>query len=399
MAAGPSSFSFVPEGMFLDLLTVSLSGVNVLRPVYTLAREVEDFALEYLNPAAQRMTGLTERPGGTLRTRFPGLFTNGVFELYRQVMETGEEGHCNVNYQTDGLDNFFHVAARRSGEWLIISFDDTNNQPRTAVEEALRASQAAEQLARAEAEQQRQRFQEVLLRLPAYVAVYQGPDHIYQFVNPPYQSLFPHRSFLGRPLREGTPEASALGVVALFDRIYQTGEPYYSHEMEGWFDFQGNGQPEQVFLNLYLHPLRNAQGEIDGVLDFSYDVSEQVRARQQVQQLNQELEARVQERTRELAEQQRLLHQIMAQVPAAIVTLNGPQHRFAFANPLYQQLVGRRVQAGKTVAEMLPEMVEQGFVQMLDSVYHTGQLIEGREVSVLVKQPDEAMAHYYLARA
>lgn len=164
----------------------------------------------------------------------------------------------------------------------------------------LQESQAAEQAARAEVEQQRQRFREVLTQMPASIAVYQGPDHIYQFVNPAYQSLFPHRSFLGRPFREGTPEAEGLGMVALFDQVYRTGEPVYLREMEGWFDFHGNGQPVQVFLNISLHPLRNVQGHIDGVLDFTYDVSELVRARRQVEQLNQELEARVQQRTQEL---------------------------------------------------------------------------------------------------
>jgi signal transduction histidine kinase len=168
------------------------------------------------------------------------------------------------------------------------------------VERQLRESMAAEQAAHAVAAQQRQRFREVLTQMPAYIAVYQGPDHIYQFVNPAYQSLFPHRSFLGRPFREGTPESVELGVVALFDQVYQTGEPVYLREMEGWFDFHSNGQPVQVFLNISLHPLRDVRGRIDGVMDFTYDVSQQVRARQQVEQLNQELENRVQQRTQEL---------------------------------------------------------------------------------------------------
>jgi PAS domain S-box-containing protein len=103
----------------------------------------------------------------------------------------------------------------------------------------------------------------------------------------------------------------------------------------------------------------------------------------------------VQARTRALAEQQRLLRQILAQVPAAIVTLKGPEHRFVFANPLYQQLVGGRTQVGKTVAEMLPEIAEQGFVQLLDDVYRTGQVMEGREVGMHLTQPDGATAHHY----
>jgi signal transduction histidine kinase len=184
-------------------------------------------------------------------------------------------------------------------QFIIQSVQDIT--ARRLAERQLQESMAAEQAARAQVEQQRQRFREVLTQMPAYIAVYQGPDHVYQFVNPAYQSLFPHRSFLGRPFREGTPEAEGLGVVALFDQVYQTGEPVYLREMEGWFDFHSNGQPVQVFLNISLHPLRNVQGHLDGVLDFTYDVTEQVRARRQVEQLNQELEARVQQRTHELA--------------------------------------------------------------------------------------------------
>jgi len=286
---------------WLTLLDVSLTGIHLVRPVYgPEGRRILDFAIEYLNPAAQRMTGLGEQPGGTLLGRFPHALAEGVFQYYQQVFETGEHRTYEVNYQADGLDNYFRFSARRSGAHLLVSFTDTSDQDRSQVEQALRESQAFEHAARAEAEQQRQRFLEVLTHMPAYIAVYQGPDHIYQFVNPAYQSLFPHRSFLGLPFREGTPEAVALGVVALFDQVYQTGEPVYLREMEGWFDFHGTGQPVQVFLNISLHPLRDVHGQLDGVLDFTYDVSEQVRTRHQVEALNQELEDRVQARTQEL---------------------------------------------------------------------------------------------------
>ena len=374
--------SVAADTLLHDVLAVSLAGITLLRPLYDAAGELTDFALEYLNPAAQRMTGLAEQPGVTMRTHFPDTFTNGIFEFYQRVFQTSVTDRYSFNYQADGFDNYFNLTARRSGDLLVVSFTDTAEQARGPVESALRASQAAEHAAHVVAEQQRHRFREVLTQMPAYIAVYQGADHIYKFVNPAYQSLFPHRAFLGRPFREGTPESVELGVVALFDQVYQTGEPVYLREMEGWFDFHGNGQPVQVFLNISLHPLRNVQGKIDGVLDFTYDVSEQVRARQQVdrlneelalsneelratndeflasnaaldqtqqqlQLLNQELEERVQARTHKLAEQQRLLSQILTQVPAAITTLHGPEHRFTFANERYQQLVEGRAHVSR----------------------------------------------------
>lgn len=291
-----SSRSSLPaaDDLLYDLLEVSLTGVILFRPVYdAAAATIEDFTYEYLNPAAQRLLQLPERPSESFLTRYPHARAEGIFAFYAAAFASGQTERYQVNYQHEGLDGYFHLVARRSGERLVVSFTDTNDQPRSEVEEALRQSQAQE---RAE----RQRFYNVLMQLPAQVAVCHGPDHHYQFVNPNYQRRFPHRSFVGRPFREGMPESVGLGVVALFDQVYQTGEPYYGHELEGWFDFGGTGKPEQLFFELSLHPLRNAQGEIDGVLDFSYDVTEQVLARRQVEQLNQELEFRVRERTRQV---------------------------------------------------------------------------------------------------
>ncbi|RZK32862.1 MAG: hypothetical protein EOO57_14540, partial [Hymenobacter sp.] len=179
----PLADLFTPEDWFA-LLDVSLTGIHLVRPVYGPdGTTIVDFAIEYLNPAGQRMTGLLEQPGGTLLGRFPHALAEGIFAYYRRVFETGEQLTYQTNYQADGLDNFFKFSARRSGAHLLVSFTDTGDEDRGAVEEALRKSQAAEQAARAEAEQQRQRFQEVLTQVPAYIAVYQGPNHIYQFVN------------------------------------------------------------------------------------------------------------------------------------------------------------------------------------------------------------------------
>ncbi|WP_324671506.1 PAS domain-containing sensor histidine kinase [Hymenobacter sp. GOD-10R] len=272
------------------------------------------------------------------------------------------------------------------------------------VERQLRESVAAEQAAHAVAEQQRQRFREVLTQMPAYIAVYQGPDHIYQFVNPAYQSLFPHRSFLGRPFREGTPESVELGVVALFDQVYQSGEPVYLREMEGWFDFHGNGQPVQVFLNISLHPLRNVQGHIDGVMDFTYDVSQQVRARQQVEQFNAELEARVQERTQvaeqalATAERERtLLQLILDQSPVAIGVFQGEELRITAANAQMATLWGRTPEQviGLPFMDAVPELRGQGFDEQMRQVLRTEVPFIGTETPADVLRGEHVQTHYY----
>jgi signal transduction histidine kinase len=287
-----------PFEVFFDLVP---TGAMLYAPVFDDAGEVVDFRFERLNPAGQRLLGLPKQPPRTFREYYPTSVPTGIFDKYRAAYLTGQAATYDIPYEGDGIDTFFRLVIQRCGERLVVNFTDLSDLPHSAAEQALRDSRAREQAARAEAEAERQRFYEVLMQLPAQVAVYHGPNHVYQFVNPPYQRKFPHRTFVGRPFHEGMPESVGLGVATLFDRVYQTGEPYYARALEGWFDFGGTGTPEQLFFDLSLHPLRNARGEVDGVLDFSYDVSEQVLAGRQLHRLNQELEARVQQRTEELA--------------------------------------------------------------------------------------------------
>jgi signal transduction histidine kinase len=266
--------------------------------------------------------------------------------------------------------------------YVLHQVEDITARVRT--ERQLHETQAREQAAQATAEAERRQLREVLARLPAQVAVYRGPDHVYDFVNARYQTYFPRQAFMGQPIAQALPEAATNGVLTVFDQVYRTGEAYHNPEQEFWLTTHDHGQPRQLFLSFTLLPLRDAHGHITGLLDFSYDVTAQVLACRQVQQLNQELEARVQERTHELTVQRQQLGQILAQVPAAIATLEGPEHRYSFFNDPYQALSAQRTVLGQTVADVFPEVIEQGFIELLDQVYATGQPFIGTEILVML---------------
>ena len=289
-----------PDALFLDLLAVSLTGVIFYTPITDAAGDIIDFTFAYLNPAAQRMMRMPERPTLTHKQQWPHSVAHGTFAFHVEAFVTGEPREYNINYQADGYDNYYRLAARRSGNGLLVSFTDTADQPRSPVEVALRDAQAREKAARAEAEAQRQRFYEVLMQLPAHVAVHEGPDHVFALVNPHYERMAHGRALLGQPLRTVWPELAGPGILDELDRVYQTGEPFIADELPVQADFTRTGRLEQVYYNFVFLALRDEQGRINGVLHFSYDVTGQVLARQQVERLNQELEARVQERTQAL---------------------------------------------------------------------------------------------------
>jgi PAS domain S-box-containing protein len=80
------------------------------------------------------------------------------------------------------------------------------------------------------------------------------------------------------------------------------------------------------------------------------------------------------------------LRTLFQQAPGVIAVLRGPDHVFELANDAYQQLVGARDLIGRPVSAALPEVAGQGFVELLDQVYSTGEPFIGRAVPVRLKR-------------
>ena len=73
------------------------------------------------------------------------------------------------------------------------------------------------------------------------------------------------------------------------------------------------------------------------------------------------------------------------QAPGVVCILEGPRHVFRFANDRYLALVGGRQVLGKTVREALPEVESQGFFELLDRVYRTGETHTGAAAPLLLE--------------
>jgi PAS domain S-box-containing protein len=81
--------------------------------------------------------------------------------------------------------------------------------------------------------------------------------------------------------------------------------------------------------------------------------------------------------------------ELLGQIPAAMGIMLGPEHRWSYVNQLYVRVTGRGSAndfLGKTVLESLPEIAGQGFIELLDSVYRTGEPYAGREVKAVLNR-------------
>ena len=77
-----------------------------------------------------------------------------------------------------------------------------------------------------------------------------------------------------------------------------------------------------------------------------------------------------------------LLERVFDLSPAFLAVLRGPHHRFELANPAFLQVVGHRPLLGREVLDALPEIAGQGFLELLDGVYRTGEPFVGNELPI-----------------
>lgn len=164
--------------------------------------------------------------------------------------------------------------------------------------------------------------------------------------------------------------------------------------------------PELV-TQAYVAPLRGSGGECrDGWIVFGVSPRlplndayrqhlEHVAERISLALARQHAELERERLLREVRAEQERLTNLFAQAPAVMCVLEGPDHVFALANERYLELIGRRDIIGKTVLEVLPEVRDQGFIELLDEVYRTGESYLGLGVPLQLqrgpRQPPQAL--------
>ena len=169
------------------------------------------------------------------------------------------------------------------------------------------------------------------------------------------------------------------------------------------------GQVEDRFWSATHTPILDAGGRVTYVLQHTVDVTELQRLRQAAAtparaNVTTQMEAGVLERAREVQETNQLLQierenlrRLFQQAPGFMAFLRGPTHVFEIANDAYYQLVGHREILGRTVAEALPELENQGYLNLLDEVLRTGRPFIGSGMRALLqRQPGAPLSEVYL---
>jgi signal transduction histidine kinase len=174
------------------------------------------------------------------------------------------------------------------GQLRYLIHSSVNVTEEVKARRAMEQAQGREHEARAEAERERQRLSQLVLQAPAAMCLLQGPNFVYELVNPGYQRLLAGRTLLGKPLLDAVPEFRDSAVWERLQEVYRTGHTHQDQEVPLTFAGAAGGA-EVGYFNHTFQPRYSVYGQVDGVYVFAFDVSEQVKARQQVLNLNQQL--------------------------------------------------------------------------------------------------------------
>lgn len=132
-------------------------------------------------------------------------------------------------------------------------------------------------------------------------------------------------------------------------------------------------------------PKKNPEGKITIWVGSGIDIHDQKLMVEELLASNEklaDLSDKVQDAYVRAETERKTLENLIMEAPEAICILKGPAHHFDLVNPNYQKLFPHRELKGKPVIEALPEIKGQGFVELLDNVYNTGETFVGKELPI-----------------
>jgi PAS domain S-box-containing protein len=184
-------------------------------------------------------------------------------------------------------------------------------------------------------------------------------DYLFLEVNQAFEKHTGFHDAAGKRMRDFIPDHDE-SWFEIYGKVATTGEP---------IRFTNEATIMQQWFNLYAFRVGGPESRQVAVL-FN-NVTDQIKG---------ELER---EHLLKLVDHEReRLDSVFQRAPSFMCVTSGPDHVFERANHQYMSLVGHRDIVGKTVYDALPEIRGQGFIELLDRVYATGEAFLGTNMRV-----------------
>ncbi len=192
-----------------------------------------------------------------------------------------------------------------------------------------------------------------------------------------------HPAAFGRPAQEAWSDIWDI-VGAQRRLVMERGEPTWNERV--LLVMERNGFPEDTWFTWSYSPIYEEDGRIGGMFCAVTEETGRVLAERERDRL-----------VREAQDAARTLRTWFDNAPGFVALLRGPEFVFELVNQAYYQLVGHRNLEGMPAFQAIPEAGQQGYFELLNNVYTTGEPFVGREMSlVLQRTPDAEPEQRYI---
>lgn len=187
----------------------------------------------------------------------------------------------------------------------------------------------AVEAARAAVQQERDRLKSFFMQAPAGICILDGPELVYELVNPSYQALLPGRKLLGRPLFEALPELVGTPLQEVLRNVFCTGQSYQIDELLiPVAEYEGGPTHDRYFTFNY-EARRDENNVVDGIMAFVFEVTGMIRIQQELRE------------ARERSEQQTRVYETIASGTPDLIYVFDLNYRFTYANQALLSMWGK----------------------------------------------------------
>jgi signal transduction histidine kinase len=207
-----------------------------------------------------------------------------------------------------------------------------------------------------------------------------GPQFILIY-NDAYRSILgdKHPRVLGLPASEAWSEVWPQ-IGPLHDEI-ASGErsSVYTEDMPLQIE-RFKGRVEDAHFTVSYSPVldSSAPSGIGGIFVTAIETTARLNTEREVRDAHVALEAANAALTAERSQ----FADLFEQAPGFMCLLSGPDHVFDYMNPAYRQLTGHRNLVGSPVRQAMPEIEGQGFYELLDRVYRSGEAFSSTNAEI-----------------
>lgn len=124
------------EGLLKSILDSAFNGIMTLKAVRNQSKDIVDFEWQFVNDVAEEILGFDSDDllGHKLLSVLSHNRTDGLFESYKRVVESGELMTFEQHYAGNNTEKWYKIAIVKMGDGVTVTFQDVSDLKEAVLE-------------------------------------------------------------------------------------------------------------------------------------------------------------------------------------------------------------------------------------------------------------------------